>query len=70
LFESLSSTASSLCPALPLAALISPPPIFPELAKARFEGWIIVEAEQDPAKALPLRYAKMAREYLCQQLGF
>jgi inosose dehydratase len=46
------------------------PPIFDALAEAGFEGWLVVEAEQDPAKALPLKYAKMAREYLRQQLGW
>jgi len=34
------------------------------LADADFEGWLVVEAEQDPAKATPLVYAKMGREYL------
>lgn len=47
---------------------------FPELidvlAAAGFEGWLVVEAEQDPAKATPLKYAKMAREYLRNVLGW
>jgi inosose dehydratase len=46
------------------------PPIFQALAEANFAGWIVVEAEQDPAKALPLRYAKMARQYLRSTLGW
>lgn len=46
------------------------PPIFEALAAAGFEGWIVVEAEQDPAKANPLAYAKMAREFLRKQLGW
>ena len=46
------------------------PPIFDALADADFEGWIVTEAEQDPAKATPLKYAKMARAYLQQQLGW
>jgi inosose dehydratase len=29
-----------------------------------------VEAEQDPAKATPLEYARKGREYLRQVLGF
>ena len=45
-------------------------PIFDCLAQARYEGWLIVEAEQDPAKAHPLTYAKMARAYLRDTLGF
>ena len=34
-----------------------------------YEGWFIVEAEQDPAKANPLEYAKMAREYIKKTAG-
>ena len=45
-------------------------PIFEALAEAHFEGWLVVEAEQDPAKANPLKYAKMARHYLRQTLGW
>lgn len=48
--------------------------VFPEilqvLAKADFAGWLIVEAEQNPAKANPLEYAKTARAYLREQLGW
>lgn len=48
--------------------------VFPEildvLAKADFAGWLIVEAEQNPAKANPLEYAKTARAYLHEQLGW
>lgn len=32
---------------------------FAELAAARYSGWIVVEAEQDPKKAEPLKYATM-----------
>jgi inosose dehydratase len=46
------------------------PPIFAALADAGFEGWLVVEAEQDPAKANPLQYAKMARSYLRKTLGW
>jgi inosose dehydratase len=46
------------------------PPIFEALAAAGFAGWIVVEAEQDPAKATPLRYARMARQYLRDTLGW
>ncbi len=45
-------------------------PIFRALAEAHFEGWMVVEAEQDPAKANPLEYAKKARRYLCETLGW
>jgi inosose dehydratase len=46
------------------------PPIFQALAEADFRGWMVVEAEQDPAKAYPLVYARTAREYLRKELGF
>lgn len=45
-------------------------PIFDALVAAKYEGWLVIEAEQDPAKANPLRYAKMAREFLKQHLGY
>ena len=34
------------------------------LAEARYEGWLIVEAEQDPAKAHPLAYAREGYAHL------
>ena len=38
--------------------------VFDLLDKAGYTGWIMVEAEQDPAKANPFKYAKMAYEYI------
>jgi len=38
--------------------------ILKALAAKNFSGWMVVEAEQDPARATPLKYAKMARDYL------
>lgn len=38
--------------------------ILQTLADAGFEGWLIVEAEQNPAMANPLEYAMKARSYL------
>jgi inosose dehydratase len=35
------------------------PPLLRRLANAGYAGWIVVEAEQDPAKAHPLTYATM-----------
>jgi inosose dehydratase len=43
-------------------------PIIRELERTNYEGWIIVEAEQDPKKAPPLEYAMKARAYLKQIL--
>jgi inosose dehydratase len=45
-------------------------PIFRTLADAGYEGWLVVEAEQDPAKANPLEYAMKARSYLRKVIGF
>jgi inosose dehydratase len=45
-------------------------PIFDALGKAGFEGWLVVEAEQDPAKANPLEYARKGRQYLREVLGW
>ena len=45
-------------------------PIFQALADADYAGWLMVEAEQDPAKAVPLEYAKKGRAYLREVLGF
>jgi len=39
-------------------------PILRALAEQDFQGWLVVEAEQDPAKAHPLTYAIRAREHL------
>ena len=39
------------------------------LAQNNFEGWFIVEAEQDPAKANPLEYAKIGNKELIECLS-
>lgn len=39
-------------------------PVFDVLDKSGYEGWMIVEAEQDPAKANPFEYALKARNYI------
>jgi inosose dehydratase len=45
-------------------------PILDVLAAADYQGWLVVEAEQDPNKAVPLEYAKKARAYLADVLGW
>ncbi|MFE2530349.1 myo-inosose-2 dehydratase [Streptomyces sp. NPDC059371] len=45
-------------------------PILEALAAAHYQGWLVVEAEQDPNKAVPLEYAKKARAYLADILGW
>lgn len=44
-------------------------PVFDLLDKANYTGWLLVEAEQDPAKANPFEYAKMARKYIAAHTG-
>ena len=39
-------------------------PIFEILADSGYEGWMVVEAEQDPAKANPFEYALKSRDYI------
>ena len=39
-------------------------PLFDILMRNGYADWVVVEAEQDPAKANPLEYAKKAREYM------
>ena len=43
-------------------------PLFDVLKKINYSGWLVVEAEQDPAKANPLEYAKIGYNYLTQTL--
>ena len=45
-------------------------PVLEALGAAAYEGWLVVEAEQDPAKANPLEYALKARAYLREVLGW
>ena len=40
------------------------PSLLSELSKANYAGWLVVEAEQDPNKAIPLVYAKLGYENL------
>ena len=42
------------------------PPIFDILRKAGYSGWLVVEAEQDPAIADPLTYATLGYRFLEQ----
>lgn len=39
-------------------------PIWEVIKASDYSGWIVVEAEQDPAKANPFIYAKKARDYI------
>ena len=44
-------------------------PIFKVLEDAGYEGYMVVEAEQDPAKANPLEYALKARKFITEKTG-
>ena len=48
-------------------------PFLTVLKKKNYEGWLVVEAEQDPAKANPFEYAKIGYNYLsktARECGF
>ena len=44
-------------------------PIFDVLEEVGYEGYVLVEAEQDPAIANPLEYAIKARQYIAEKSG-
>ncbi len=49
------------------------PAILRTLSDAGYEGWLVVEAEQDPRKAIPLTYARMGYDNLlrmAREAGF
>lgn len=44
-------------------------PVFSALKAAGYSGWLVVEAEQDPAKAHPLTYATKGYQYLSRTVA-
>ena len=44
------------------------PAVLKALAAAGYEGWCVVEAEQDPAVAEPRRYAQLGYDYLSREM--
>lgn len=44
-------------------------PILKVLEDANYEGWLLIEAEQDPALANPLEYAMKGRKYINECTG-
>ncbi|MFD2216765.1 MULTISPECIES: myo-inosose-2 dehydratase [Metabacillus] len=54
---------------VPGDGLIDFKPIFKLLSEANYEGWFVVEAEQDPAIANPFEYAVKARKYIRENCG-
>ena len=58
---------------VPGDGFINFPAIFATLHVAGYAGWVVVEAEQDPAKANPLHYAKLGHRNIAlmlRQVGF
>jgi inosose dehydratase len=45
------------------------PSIFKVLEEGGYQGYMLVEAEQDPAKANPFEYACKARKYIKEKTG-
>jgi inosose dehydratase len=54
---------------VPGAGMIEFQPLFEILDEEKYEGWFVVEAEQDPALANPLEYAIKARQYIKEKTG-
>jgi len=44
-------------------------PVFKVLDESGYKGWMVVEAEQDPALANPFEYAVKARKYIREHAG-
>jgi inosose dehydratase len=54
---------------VPGDGMINYDPLFKTLDENNYEGWFVVEAEQDPAKANPLEYAMKARKFIAEKTG-
>ncbi|MEW9501474.1 myo-inosose-2 dehydratase [Jeotgalibacillus marinus] len=54
---------------VPGDGLIDFRPVFKALSEARYKGWFVVEAEQDPAISNPFEYAVKARHYIRETSG-
>jgi len=57
------------CFTIPGEGMVDYAGVFEALCKARYEGWFIVEAEQDPAKANPFEMALKARKFIKTTAG-
>lgn len=54
---------------IPGDGMIDFEPLFKILDENNYEGWYVVEAEQDPALANPLEYAIKARKFIKEKSG-
>ena len=57
------------CFTVPGDGCVDYPSIFKILDDEGYEGWLLVEAEQDPAKSNPFEYALKARNYILKTAG-
>lgn len=57
------------CFTIPGDGCVDFPSVFKILAQNNYTGWMIVEAEQDPALANPFEYALQARAYIKEHTG-
>lgn len=57
------------CFTIPGDGCVDYPSIFKILDECGYEGWLLVEAEQDPAVANPFEYAVKARKYIRETIG-
>lgn len=57
------------CFTIPGDGCVDFPSIFKILEQHNYKGWMIVEAEQDPALANPFEYALQARTYIKKHTG-
>ena len=67
--QMISEAALEGCFTIPGDGCVDYPGVFAALRDAHYEGWFIFEAEQDPAKANPMKYALMARDYIRKTAG-
>jgi inosose dehydratase len=51
---------------VPGDGIVDYPAVLKPLAASGYDGWLVVEAEQDPAKAHPLTYARMGHDNLAR----
>lgn len=57
------------CFTVPGDGFVDYPAVFRILDKVGYEGWLLVEAEQDPAISNPFEYALKARKYIRETAG-
>lgn len=57
------------CFTIPGDGCVNYPDIFKVLDEENYQGWFVVEAEQDPAIANPFEYALKARKYIKENAG-